>query len=133
MSSLKQEQGGRPEVKVKRAATSVRRAIDRLVQLLGDEDPAVVGEATLALQDLGARATLASLSAALPGAAKPGHRAALILLLGTLGRVSQIEVAMALTEAWKRERDPEIATFIRAALSFVICPDRPSGQKPEGS
>jgi hypothetical protein len=123
---------------VDRAALAVRRSIGRLVQLLGDDDLAVVYDAALALEALGARAVVGPLAAALPRATNLRHRAAIVGALFTFRKAEQAVVLRALTAAMKRERDPELAMRIRAALSAAIMPDlipsRPSNranQAPE--
>jgi hypothetical protein len=59
---------------VGRAALAVRRATGWLVSLLGDDDPVVVYAAALALEALGVRAVVGSLTAALPrgSSSRPG-------------------------------------------------------------
>jgi HEAT repeat protein len=95
-----------PAQVVDRAAVAVRRAIDRLVRLLGDDDLAVVHGAALALDELGARAVVGPLAAALPRARAPRHRAAIIGVLIKYRKEEQAAVLRALTAAFKRNASP---------------------------
>src|SRR4051812_45939584 len=81
MSSMNRRGENHADVKVARAVASVRRAVGRLVALLGHEAPAVLDGAGLALAALGAPAVVGPLAAALPRAASPRHRALIVAAL----------------------------------------------------
>jgi HEAT repeat protein len=112
---------GRDEVD--QAVAAVRRAIDRLVQLLGDADFAVITKAALALAELGAPAIIGSLAAALPRAPSPRHRAAIIGALLTCGSQARSPVLKALIGAVRRDPDPHIRAAARAALVALTAND----------
>jgi hypothetical protein len=65
-----------------RALAAVRRGVGELVELLGDEDQAVIEKAALALGEVGPYC-VGPLAAALPRARSPRHRAAIIGALMT--------------------------------------------------
>jgi hypothetical protein len=131
--TTKPESEREPAQVVDRAALAVRRAIGRLVQLLGDDDLAVVYGAALALDELGARAVVGPLAAALPRARAPRHRAAIIGALFTYRKAERAAVLRALTGAMKRERVPELAMSIRAALTATIRPDLTPARPTSGA
>jgi hypothetical protein len=115
------ETGSRSEVD--RAVASVRRAIGRLVQLLGHEDTAVVLAAASALEALGPADVVGALATALPRATGPRHRAAIVGALFAFRGQEKAAVLRALAAARARESVPELAIRIGATLSAVIGAD----------
>jgi hypothetical protein len=113
---------------VDRAVLAVRRAIGRLVRLLGDDDLAVVLDAAVGLKALGAKAVVGPLAAALPGAAGPWHRAAIICVLIPLAAEEYSQVAEALVGALERENEPVLLLRIAAELHTLIVARMDSSQ-----
>ena len=67
-----------------RALVAVRKAVGRLVRLLGDEDPVVIEKAALALGEIGPY-VVGPLASALPRSPSPRHRLAILGALVTFG------------------------------------------------
>ena len=111
---------GSKQEEVGKAVKAVRRGINRLIALLGDDDRVVLEGAAFALNDLGAAAVVGPLGVALPRAKSPEHRLAILGMLITYAGERNAEVAGALAKAVLRERDPLGSAPIRAALSYVI-------------
>jgi hypothetical protein len=107
--SRRRAMGGRVEVpkkdEVDRAVAAARKAVGRLVALLGEEDLAVVGKAAVALEGIGAFA-VGPLAAALPRARPPRHRVAIARALIRVAPRARVEVVEALDAAMGREANP---------------------------
>jgi HEAT repeat protein len=117
----------RPMDRADRAIAAVRRGVDELVGLLGDEDQAVVDEAALALDEVGP-SCVGPLAAALPRGRSPRHRAAIIGALMTFAPQALVPVGRALERAALRDRDPYVRARAQAALRSLI-----AGQIPQGT
>jgi hypothetical protein len=128
--SSKLRSDSKPTVKVDRATEAARRAIGRLVQLLGDEDMDVIQAASQALAQLGGRAVVGPLAAALSRSACPNHRAMIVGVLATFAEKEKLRVFSALFSACKRERDLRVMGIIRATLLGLMMADQRSGQTP---
>src|SRR3954449_247645 len=111
---------------VDRAIVAVERAVGRLVSLLGDDDPAVLERAALALAEIGPFA-VGPLAAALPKAASSRHRAIIIGALLTFGRQAKVPVMNALIGTLKREPDPHVKAAARVALEALLAADLGQG------
>jgi len=131
--SAKMRSESEPHPEVDRAARAVRRAIGRLVQLLGDEDLAVVQWAGLALADLGAVAVVGPLADALPRARGPRHRGAIITVLLAFHPQEEAAILRALTGALGRETEPVLSIHIRTALLRMIGDRTFSSRSPSRS
>ena len=88
-----------------RALVAVKKAVGRLVRLLGDEDPVVIEKAALALAGIGPF-VVGPLASALPRSPSPRHRMAILGALATFG-------------PQERRRQGEVVREGRT------CPDRP--------
>ena len=66
------------------ALVAVKKAVGRLVRLLGDEDPAVIEKAAFALAEIGPF-VVGPLALALPRSPSPRHRLAILGALVTFG------------------------------------------------
>jgi hypothetical protein len=111
-----------------RAVASIRAAVGRLALLLGDEDPATVEAAVMALGAIGPFA-VGPLAAALPRGPSPRHRAAIVAALLTFGAQEKATVARALRGALGRDPDPHVRAAAEACLTRLILGDlvsRPS-------
>jgi hypothetical protein len=121
------------QAEVERAVLAVRRAIDRLVRLLGDDDLAAVNGAALALVDLGARADSGDTSAARPArpraywaAFSTGAAIMPSLAFRSQAALSSIRPAGAPDGAPVRGRDRTPASGATAASSaFFLAPTFP--------
>jgi hypothetical protein len=122
----KSKSATQPEVD--RAVLAVRRAIGRLVRLLGDDDLAVVLDAAVGLEALGAKAVVGPLAAALPRAAGLRHRAAIIGVLIPLAAEEYSQVAEALVGALERENEPVLLVRIATDLHTLIVARRNSSR-----
>jgi HEAT repeat protein len=105
-----------------RAVASIRAAIGRLALLLGDEDPATVDAAALALGAIGPFA-VGPLAAALPRGPSPQHRAAILGALMTFAEQEKAAVVRALKGALERDPDPHVRAAAEAALTRLILGD----------
>jgi hypothetical protein len=92
---------------VDRAAEGVRRAIGRLIMLLGSDDQQEVAGAYEMLIAIGAFAA-GPLAAALPRARSVAHRAGIMSCLMELSPVARAEAMRAMSEAMRREPDPDL-------------------------
>jgi hypothetical protein len=92
---------------IDRAAEGVRRAIGRLLALLGDEDPVTICGAFETLVSIGAFAT-EPLAKALPRPASVWHRAAIMNCLMELAPVARPVVLRAMARASQRDGDPDL-------------------------
>jgi len=92
---------------VDRAAEGVRRAIGRLIALLGDEDPVTICGAFETLVSIGAFAS-EPLAQALPRADSARHRAAIMNCLMGLAPVARSVVLGAMLRASQRDCDPAL-------------------------
>jgi HEAT repeat protein len=113
-----------------RAVANIRAAIGRLALLLGDEDPATVEAAAMALGAIGPFA-VGPLAAALPRGPSPRHRAAIVAALLTFGAQEKAAVARALRGALERDPDPHVRAAAEACLTRLILGDLVS--KPCGT
>jgi hypothetical protein len=95
---------------VERAAEGVRRAIGRLVALLGDDDPSTIYGAFETLVSIGAFAA-EPLATALPRAAEVRQRAAIMTCLMELAPVARSVVFGAMLRASQRDSDPALRAF----------------------
>jgi hypothetical protein len=111
-----------PQDRVGRAVAGVRRAIGRLVALLGDDDTAVVSRAAAALAEVGPYA-VGLLAAALRRAPKPRHRATIVVVLATLGPRVVGPAGRALRAAARRDPDPRVRAAAEAALTALLLAD----------
>jgi hypothetical protein len=105
-----------------RAVASIRAAVGRLALLLGDEDPASVEAAAMALGAIGPFA-VGPLAAALPKGPSPRHRAAIVAALLTFGAQEKAAVARALRGALERDPDPHVRAAARACLTRLLLGD----------
>jgi hypothetical protein len=105
-----------------RAVARIRTAVGRLALLLGDEDPATVEAAAMALGAIGPFA-VGPLAAALPRGPSPRHRAAIIAALLTFGAQEKAAVARALREAMERDPDPHVRAAAQACLTRLLLSD----------
>jgi hypothetical protein len=100
---------------VDRATAALRRAVGRLIRLLGHDDPRVVARAALALHELGPSAA-GPLAAALPRA---GSRRAKVMIIAALQEAGPAARAAATAAMWlvmKREKDPGVRAAAHLAL-----------------
>ena len=104
---------------VDRAVAATKRAVGRLVKLLGAEDPAVMTKAAAAIVDVGPLA-VGPLASALPRSKSPRHRLAILACLMTIGPRAVAEVSGVLALAIRRERDPEVRLKAGAVLSHLM-------------
>jgi hypothetical protein len=107
---------------VDRALADARRAIGKLVQLLDDEDGAIVAKAARALEEVGPFA-VGPLAAALPRAGSLRLRLLIVGGLPHFARQARPAVTRALTAALGREKDPLVQRAVRGALGRVIMDD----------
>ena len=105
-----------------RALIGVRAAVVQLALLLGDEDPATVEAAVMALGAIGPFA-VGPLAAALPKGPSPRHRAAIVAALLTFGAQEKAAVARALRGALERDPDPQVQAAARACLTRLFLGD----------
>ena len=105
-----------------RAVASIRAAVGRLALLLGDEDPATVEAAAMALGAIGPFA-VGPLAAALPRGPSPRHRAAIVAALLSFGAQEEAAVARALRGALERDPDPHVRAAAEACLTRLILSD----------
>jgi HEAT repeat protein len=117
---------------VGRAVAAARRAIGRMVALMGDEDPAVVRAASQALAELSAAAVVGPLAEALPRASSPRHRVAIIGALLTFGPEARAAVNRALVAALKRERNPHVRAAAQMAFGRLIMSEMAQTVDPRG-
>jgi HEAT repeat protein len=108
-----------PVDEVERARNALRRAMNRLVALLGDEDRDVVERATTELLALGIRA-VDPLVHALPRAKQPWHRIRIIGLLHHLGAQAPQKVGAALIRIVRKDEVPVIREAARRALLALV-------------
>ncbi len=112
--------------KVDKATADVRRAIGRLIGLLGDEDLAVVEKAVERLVEIGPFA-VTPLAAALPRATTQCQAMRIIVMLQAIGQhypgPIQAAVGRALTAAIRNSRCPELRAFAAEAMSRLIMPE----------
>lgn len=113
---------------VSRAQASVRRAIGRLITLLGDEDVEILNAAALAIQPLGA-AAVGPLAAALPRGRSPRHRRAILGVLLGLGPLDLAVAARAVSRAAQRDPDEGVREIAHWVLDQLIMRDIASRQK----
>jgi len=92
---------------VDRAAEGVRRAIGRLIALLGDEDPVTICGAFETLVSIGAFAA-EPLAKALPRPASVRHRAAIMNCLMELAPVARPVILREMLRASQRDCDPAL-------------------------
>jgi hypothetical protein len=92
---------------VDRAVEGVRRAIGRLIGLLGDEDPSTICGAFETLVSIGAFA-VEPLAQALTRPASVRHRAAIMNCLMELAPVARPVVLRAMLRASQRDCDPAL-------------------------
>jgi HEAT repeat protein len=112
-----------------RAVDRIRTALGRLALLLGDEDPATVEAAAMALGAIGPFA-VGPLAAALPKGPSPRHRAAIVAALMTFGEQEKVAVARALKGALDRDPDPHVRAAAEECLTRLILGElvlKPSG------
>jgi HEAT repeat protein len=102
-----------------RAVARIRAAIGRLAVLLGDEDPATVEAAAMALGAIGPFA-VGPLAAALPRGPSPRHRAAIVAALLSFGSQEEAAVARALEGALERDPDPHVRAAAQACLTRLL-------------
>jgi hypothetical protein len=95
------------EGEVDRAAEGVRRAIGTLIALMDSHDQGVVAGAYVTLISIGAFAA-GPLAAALPRAKSVAHRAGIMSCLMELSPVARAEAMRAMSEAMRREPDPDL-------------------------
>jgi hypothetical protein len=101
---------------VDRATTSVLRAIEGLVELLGDDDPERSTRALAALYDIG-KFTAAPLAARLARTrtTSAAHRAEIMKALMMISPRARPEVLVAMTKAMQSEPDPGLREFAARA------------------
>jgi hypothetical protein len=92
---------------VDRAAVGVRRAIGRLIALLGSDDQGEVAGAAVTLISIGAFAA-GPLAAALPRARSVAHRAGIMTCLMELSPVARAGAMRAMSLAMRREPDDHL-------------------------
>jgi hypothetical protein len=105
-----------------RAVARIRTAVGRLALLLGDEDPATVEAAAMALGAIGPFA-VGPLAAALPKGPSPRHRAAILAALLSFGAQEKAAVARALRGALERDPDPHVRVAAEACLTRLLLGD----------
>jgi hypothetical protein len=122
-------------VKVNRATGTVRRAIGRLVRLLGEEDDDEARAAAVALLGLGGRAIAGPLAAALPRATSPRHRGLIVELLASSGPEEGPTAIRSLLAARKQEHDLQVAALIQVKLMALLLPGpgKPGPDPPESA
>src|SRR4051794_11170814 len=107
---------------VDRAVISVRKAVGKLVALLGEEDWPTVERAALALGEIGPFA-VGPLAAALPRGRSVRHRLALIGMVVSFGPQAGSPASRALTAILEREKDPHVLAAARVAFSRLVMDD----------
>ena len=102
-----------------RAVATIRAEVRKLALLLGDEDPATVDAAAMALGAIGPFA-VGPLAAALPKGPTKRHRAAIVAALVSFGEHEKAAVARALRGALERDPDPDVRAAAEACLTRLI-------------
>jgi HEAT repeat protein len=99
---------------VGRAQAPSRRAIDRLVDRLGDDDPDIASDAAAALRALDAPAVFGPLVAGLGRARTPRQRRAIARPLATVAGVDRATAVQAFDRALVSETDRVTVAILRA-------------------
>jgi hypothetical protein len=108
-----------PKDEVDLATAALRRAVGRLIRLLGHDDPRVVTRAALALHELGPYAA-GPLAAALPRA---GSRRAKVMIIAALrggGAATRAAATAAAWRAMRREEDPVVRAAAHRAHRWLM-------------
>ncbi len=103
---------------VDRAVLAARRAVGRLVTILGEDDPEVVQRALHALGEIGPF-SVGPLASALPRAESPRQRIIIVRALMHFSGQARPAVVRALIAAVRRETDPYVLAEAQASLSHL--------------
>src|SRR4051812_3808716 len=104
---------------VDRAVKSIKAAVGRLVGHLGDDDPAVVQQAVIALGEIGPF-IVGPLATALFSSSSPRHRMFIIAALKTYGPQAEAPVLRALAKAVKDDPDERVRAVAEDAMTAML-------------
>jgi hypothetical protein len=114
---------------VDRAAEGVRRAIGRLIEPPGSDDQEDVAGAYVMLIAIGAVA--AGPLAALPRAKSVAHRAGIMSCLMELSPVARAEAMRAMSQAMRREPDPNLRASAGMCFQALLATSLKGGDREE--